>query len=182
MRSSSALRRAAQQALAGAVHELQPLTLVEGEDGDVDLHHHLAQQGRGFERVEALTAKRIGQDVHFEHHIVERIAAARAARADREITLAQRRQQVRRGLQRSDDARAKRGEEAEKAAADQDGEGPLDLGRVVAGPEDDHRHDRPRRGGGQREEEDALIVGQARRAGHGGYLTAPYARHLQRLN
>ena len=65
----------------------------------------------------------------------------------------------------SDDARAERGEEAEQAADDEDGERPLDLGRVVAGPEHDHRHDRARRGGGERQQEDALVVGQARAGG-----------------
>ena len=49
-------------------------------------------------------------------HVVERIVAARAARADREVALAQRRQQVGDGLQRHDDAGAQRREEAERGS------------------------------------------------------------------
>ena len=50
-------RRLAQESGAGAVHELELVILVEGEDRDVDLRHHLSQQRRGLERVEPLMAQ-----------------------------------------------------------------------------------------------------------------------------
>ena len=107
------LGRLAEQPLAGAVDEPQPPALVEGEHRDVDLRHHLAQQRRRLERVEALVAQRLGERVDLDHHLAERVAAARAARADREVALAQRREQVGEGLQRQDDALAQREREAE---------------------------------------------------------------------
>src|SRR5579863_947397 len=39
------LRRLGEQALAGAIHQLQPLPAVKSKHRDVDLLHHLAQQG-----------------------------------------------------------------------------------------------------------------------------------------
>ena len=108
--------------------------LVEREDRDVDLRHHLAEQRRRFERVEALVAQRLDQRVDLDHHLAERIAAARAARADGEVPFAERGEQVRQGLQRQDDALAQGEGEAEAEGDDEDGERPLDLGRVVTGP------------------------------------------------
>ena len=89
-----------EQPLAGAVHEPQRLRAVEGEDRDVDLHHHRAQQRAGLERAEALLVQRRREHVHLEHDFAERVVAARAARADREVALAQRGEQVRQRLQR----------------------------------------------------------------------------------
>ena len=95
--------RLLEQTLARAVHEPQRLRPVEGEHGDVDFDHHRAEQGAGFERAEALVVQHRRQHVHFEQHGAERIVldgagSARAARANRKIALAQRRQQVRQRL------------------------------------------------------------------------------------
>ena len=109
----------------GAVDELQLLLLVEGEHRDVDLRHHLAQQRRRLERVEALVAQRLDQRVDLDHHLAERIAAARAAGADGEVPLAERREQVRQRLQRQDDALAEREREAEADGDDEDRQRPL---------------------------------------------------------
>ena len=101
-RPSSALRGLGEQAGAGAVDELQLAILVEGEHRDLDLRHHLAQQRRRFERVEPLVPQRLDQRVDLDHHLAERIAAAGAARADREVSFAERREQVRERLERQD--------------------------------------------------------------------------------
>ena len=118
-RSSSVARRPSSRSAgwleeprAGAVDELQLVLLVEGEDRDVDLRHHLAQERRRFERVEPLVAQRFDQRVDLDHDLAERIAAAGAARADREVPLAERGEQVRERLQRQDDALAQREREA----------------------------------------------------------------------
>ena len=174
--SSSAVRPSScsaglrQQPLAGAVDEPQRLRAVEGEDGDVDLHHHRAQQRAGLERAEALIVQRRGEDVDFEHHRAERIVAARAARADREVALAQRRQQVRQRLQRQHDAMADAERAAGPDADDEHRQRPLHFGGVVAGPEQDERDERRREAGREREQQDALVeaqtrVGPARRSG-----------------
>ncbi len=49
--------------LAGGVDLPQAVGGVEGEDRDVDLRHHLAHEGRGFEVVHALPAKRLCQEL-----------------------------------------------------------------------------------------------------------------------
>ena len=138
------LGRLAEEPRTGAVDELQLLVLVEREDRDVDLRHHLAQQRRRFERVEPLVAQRLDERVHLDHHLAERIAAARAARADGEVPFAERGEQVGQRLKRQDDAFAQREREAEADRDDENGEGPLDLRRVVAGPEEDQRDERAR--------------------------------------
>ena len=119
------LRRLVEQPRAGAVDELQLLLLVEGEHRHVDLRHHLAQQRRRLERVEALVPQRLDQRVDLDHHLAERIAAARAAGADREVPLAERGEQVRQRLQRQDDALAQREGEAEADGDDHDRQRPL---------------------------------------------------------
>ena len=140
------------------------MLLVEGEHRDVDLRHHLAQQRRRLERVEPLVAQRLDQRVHLDHHLAERIAAAGAARADGEVPFAERREQVRERLQRQDDALAQREGEAEAEGDDEDRQRPLDLGRVVAGPEKDQRDRRPGQRRGERHQQDAAVVAQARLA------------------
>ena len=57
----------------------------------------------------------------------ERVVGARRAPANREISLAERAEQVGEGLQREDDAFPHREGEAQPGAEDDDAEGPLDL-------------------------------------------------------
>ena len=98
-----------ENALAGAIHEAQRAVAVEGENGDVDFLHHLAQQRGGFERAQSLLAKRLAERVHFAQHFAERIVAIGAARANRKITFAQRGQQIGKSAKRKHHA-ALRGE------------------------------------------------------------------------
>ena len=142
--AEQALGGLAEQPRAGAVHEPQFVLLVEGEHGDVDLRHDLAQQCRCFQRVEPLLAQRLDQRVHLDHHLAQRIAAASAARADREVPFAERREQIGEGLQREDDALAQREGEAKTEGDDEDRQRPLDLRRVIAGPEKNQRNRRAR--------------------------------------
>ena len=108
-RPSSCSDGAAEQALAGAVHEPQRGARVEGEDGDVDLLHHRAQQRGRLERAEPLLAQRLGERVHLARAPAPSASSRRPARrADREVPLAQRGEQVRERLQRPRDrARAR---------------------------------------------------------------------------
>ena len=92
-----------QQPAAVAVHQHQPLLAVEREDRDVDFGHHGVQERRGFLRAQALAAERVGQRVDLEHHVLERIGAAAGAGTDGEVAFAQRREQIRDGLQRPRD-------------------------------------------------------------------------------
>ena len=140
MAAEQPLRWLRQQPRAGTVDELQLVILVEREDRDVDLRHDLAQQRRRFERVETLMPERFDERVDLDHDFAERVAAARAAGPDREVPFAERGKQVRQRLQRQDDALAQREREAQTEGDDEDGEGPLDLWRVVTGPEEDQRN------------------------------------------
>src|SRR5262249_38502524 len=60
---------ASHELLAGAVDDAQALLLVKGEDGDVNFHHHLFEQGRGFERADLLMLKPYGESVNFVDEI-----------------------------------------------------------------------------------------------------------------
>ena len=151
---SSCSAGCAEQPLAGAVDEHAALLAVEGEDRDVDLRHHRPQQRARLERAEPLVVQRLGERVDFEHHRAERIVAAGAARADREVALAQRGQQVRQRLQRQHDAMAHAERAAGPDADDEHGQRPLDFRRVVAGPEQDQRDQRAE-AGGERQQQDA---------------------------
>ena len=177
------LRRLTQETRAGAVHELQLVFLVEREDRDVDLRHHFSQQGRRLERVEPLMAQRFDQGVDLDHHLAERVTAARAAGANREVPLAERGQQVRERLQRQHHPLAQRQREAQAEGDDEDRQRPLDLRGVVAGPQEDERDERPRQRRGERHQEDAAVVAEARfsRGGrHGSGLQALGSRQEHR--
>ena len=101
--------------------------------------------------------QRRGEDVDLEHHGAERIVAARAAGADRKVALTQRGQQVRQRLQRQNDAMPDAEGTSGPDADDEDGERPLDLGCVVAGPEQDERDERRGKAGRERQQQDPLI-------------------------
>jgi hypothetical protein len=53
---------------------LQPVTVVEREDGHVDLEHDLPQQGRRIDGAESLVLQRVDERVDLEHDITERAA------------------------------------------------------------------------------------------------------------
>ncbi len=156
------LRGRPEQPLAGVVHQLQAAPLVEGEDGDVELGHDLAQQGGRFERVEALPAQHLGERVDLGVQVVERIGAARAAGPDREVAFAKRREQVGNRLQRHDDPRPHRGEEAEGEHSERDRQRPLGARMMVARPQQDEGDEGARRDRAEPEQDEPLIVGEAR--------------------
>ena len=51
-------------------------SLVEREDGDLDLRHDPGEQRRRLERAEALLAQRLGQRVDLDEHLAERVVRA----------------------------------------------------------------------------------------------------------
>ena len=163
--SQQALGRLAQQASAGAVHELELVVFIEGENRDIDLRHHLSQERRRLERVEALVAERFDERVDLDHDLAERVAAARAAGPNREVTLAERGKQVGERLERQDDALAERQRKTQAERDDEDAQRPLDLGREVACPQEDEGDECPRQRRGERHQQDAAVVAQARLAG-----------------
>ena len=127
--AEEALAGLREQALARAIEQPQPVRLVEGEDRDVDLLHHRAQQRCRLERAQSLRAQRRREHVHLEQREAERVAVARAARARGEISLAQRSQHVRDRLQWANHALARREGEGEPAQDDEQRQRPADLRR-----------------------------------------------------
>ena len=100
--------------------------------------------------------------VDFEHHRAERIvvrraASARLARADREVALAERGEEVRQRLQREHHAMSHAERASHPDADDDDGQRPFDFGRVAAGPEQDERDERGGEPRDQRQQQNALI-------------------------
>ena len=128
-----------EQLLAGAIDQAQDVAVVEGEDRDVDLLHDRAQQRRGLDRAQALSAQRGAHGVHLLHHFAERVVGARAAGPDRVVALAHGFEQVGEGAQRRGGALANGGGEGEPAADDEYPDGPLGLAGVVADVEQDQR-------------------------------------------
>ena len=59
--SEEPLGGASEEPLAGAVDQAEFALVVEGEDGDVDLGHDLAQQGGRLEGIESLLAQRLAE-------------------------------------------------------------------------------------------------------------------------
>ncbi len=160
-----ALLRLAQQALAGAVHQAQPARAVEGEHHDVDLLHHLAQQGGGLESPETLLTQRRRQRVHLEVELSECIARLRAAGADREVPLPQRGQEVRGDLHRAHHPLARRECAAEPGENDEGRERPADLGGVVSEPQHQERHQTAGQAAHQDHRQQASLVAPMPRRG-----------------
>ncbi len=160
--SHQAHRILTEQSLAGAIDEHEAMLVVEGEDGHVDLGHHRSEERRRFLRPEALHAQRLGERVDLEHHVRERIAAGRFPRADREVTLAHRREKIGDRLQRTRHAIAHDHRERDPRADGEDERGDAHERRVVAEPEqrDAQRDRRQRRR--HRQQRDTPIVGEER--------------------
>ena len=156
--AEQSLGRLAQEPRAGAVDELELLVMIEREHRNLDLRHHFAQQRGGFECVEALVPQSLDQRVHLDHHLPKRVAAARAARADGKVSLAERGEQVRQRLKGKDDAFAQRECEAQTERDDDDRQRPLDLGGVITRPEKDERDERAGQRRGERHQQDAAVV------------------------
>ena len=96
----------AEEALAGAVDDLQPPAAVECEDRRIDLRDHGPHQRRRLQRAESLLAQGIGEAVQLHRHLPHRVLTPRAAQTDRVVLLAQGANQVRQSAQRIVELRA----------------------------------------------------------------------------
>src|SRR5882762_3384129 len=128
-------RRASEEALSGAIDELQSARTVERENRHIDFFDHRAQQSRGLQRAQALFAQRLAQRVYFEHHFAESIVVARAPGTDGEIFLAHRCEEIGQGLQREDDTLPEGKCEAQPKNNDEDRKRPGGLRRIVTKPQ-----------------------------------------------
>ena len=156
--------RLGEEPRAGPIDEFELVLFVEREHGDVDFRHDLAQQGGRFEGIEPLMPERFDEGVHLDHHLAERIAAARASGTDGEVPFAERGKQVRQGLQGKDDSLAEREGEAETKRDDEYGQGPLHLRGVVAGPQENQGDGCPGKCRGERHQKNTTVMTQARLA------------------
>ena len=122
--SERTLHGAVQQAHACAIDEPEFLVLVEREDRKVDFLHHGSQEGRSFQRTEALLAQRLAERVYFDHDLAHGILSAGPASTHREIFFAQRRKKIRKGLEGENDAVFQGKGETEPKDYDEEGQCP----------------------------------------------------------
>ncbi len=151
-------RRLIEQAFTGAIDEAQAVRAVEREYGDVDLFHHFAQQGRSFESSEPLLAQRLAERVHFAQDFAKNIVTAGAARADREITFAQRGQQIRKRAHRKGDALLGTEGKAQPRDDDNHRQRPLFFGREIAEPQQQQSDERTHAARREGQQEDTPLV------------------------
>ena len=151
------LDRLGQQPLSRAVHQLEAPLAVEGEHRHIDLLHHLAKQGRRFERPQPLLLERVPQRVHFDHDLAQRLVTLRSARPDGIVSLAQRGENVGERLQRTRHPLPDAEGEAEPDRDNQDRKRPLRLRGVVPSPEQEHRHQHGGNSRRQRQQQDAVL-------------------------
>ena len=144
---------------ARAVDEPQAAIGIEGENGHVDFRHDRAEQRCRFKSAQALEAESFAERVDFKERFAERIIGPGAACADRVIAFPQRREQVRHRLQGPHDVFPRIQDEAETGAGDHERQRPLDLGGVIAKPEQDQRDDRGGRRGPDGQPGNASLVG-----------------------
>ena len=123
-----------QEPLSGAIHQAQAMLAVEGEHRHVDFLHHFAQERGGLQRAQALRPQRRAHGVDLVHDVGQRVfrfRGARAAAANRVVAFAHGLEQVRQRAQRRRHALAYGRSAGPPDPQDQDGERPLDFGRVV---------------------------------------------------
>ncbi len=96
--------RTAQQTFTGAIDQAQLAVVIEGEDGQVNLLHHGAQEGVGFQRAQALLPEDFTEGIDFNHHFTHGIVGSRPASAQRKVFLAQGGQKIRKCLQGKNNA------------------------------------------------------------------------------
>ena len=152
--------RAPEQTLAEAVDEHETPIAVERENRDVDFRHHRAKEHGGFLRAEALTAQRLRQRIHLEHHLPEGVVGDRAAGANREVILAKSRQEIRDGLQRPDDPIAQRHRDAQPEADQNGTDRHPNEPRVLAEPQEQQGGGDRRESRRERQQRDFPIVGE----------------------
>ena len=149
-----------EQALAGAIHQAQAGARIEGEDGDVNLLHDFAEQGRGFERSQPLLAQRGLQGVGFAKDFAKRVIGPRTASADGEVTLAQGGEKVRKRAQGEDDAVGGGERKRQPQPGHHQRDGPVGPGAEVARPQKQQSNERAGQAREKRGQEDPPFVRQ----------------------
>ena len=153
------LGRPVEQPLPRAVHQAQAPLVVEREHRHVDLLHDLAEEGGGLQGAQTLLAQGLRERVHLQHGLGERIVALGPPGPEREVLLAERGQQVREGLQGTDDVLLHREGEGQPEPDHQESERPLHLAAEIGRPEQAQGGHRTGEPGEERHQEDAPFVG-----------------------
>src|SRR5487761_1417744 len=155
-----ALRRTIQNPLTGSIEQAQAIRRVEGKDRHVNLLHHLAQQGRRFQRPKSLPVQSLAQGVDFPHHFPERVMVCAAARANRKIAFSQRGEHVGKCAQRERHAILSAECESQPRHNDDYGERPRGFRVVISSPQKNQRDCRTDQPGKQGAEKDAAFVSE----------------------
>ncbi|MCA9634602.1 MAG: serine/threonine protein kinase [Myxococcales bacterium] len=149
----------AEEAGRRVVGEAEDPLRVEGEDRDVDLLHHLAEERVGFEGAEPLLAEGVGEPVDLAEHARERVVVAlRDAGAEREVLLAEGGEEGRDRVQRAGQAGVERRRAAEPGDHRDRAEGPARLGAVIVEEEEREGDDQRGRPGREGEEHHPHLV------------------------
>ncbi len=154
--------RYTKQPFTRAVDEPKRSSGVECEDRHIDLEHDGPQERSCFDGAEALIVECRGQVVDLGHDGGQRIALSRgrsrrAPRADREIALSHRGQQIGQRLQRHGDTVPHEQGTANPRGDHQDADGPLNAAWFVRVPEHHEQRSHTGEAGGQRQPQDAVI-------------------------
>src|SRR5579859_522716 len=158
--AQQAFRGTSQQALSGAIDQAQFIFVVEGEDGHVDLFHHGAQQGAGFQCAEALFAQGLAEGIYFNHYFAHGVVAIGAARAHRKIFFAHGGQKIGKSLQREGDAMAHGDGKSKPQPDDEDAQSPDGARGIVARPQQNQGDGRTRQSRRDGQELDAMFVAE----------------------
>src|SRR6185436_8523573 len=86
------VRASRQQPFSRTIYQSQPLLLIKGKGGDVDLLHHRSQKRRRFESAQALLVECLAQCVDLCQHFTKGVSSFRPAQSRRKIPLAKSRQ------------------------------------------------------------------------------------------
>jgi hypothetical protein len=155
--------RPAEQPLGGAIGQAHAIVGVERQDRDVDLLHHAMEERGGLCRAQPLLAQRGRQRVHLAGEHGEGVGGT-AARMEpyREVALAQGGHDVGERGQRLGDGGAERADCGHRRHQRGEGQSPLQLAGLRAGPEQREPEGQAGKGDQGGQDQDARLVAGAR--------------------
>ena len=145
-----------QEPLAGPVDEAQAPSVVEREDRNVDLLHHLLQQGGRLDRSQALPAQDLAQDVQFRGELAQSLVRSGPG-PDGEVPFTKRRDHVGEGLKLKRQLPVQQDQAAGKGSYGQQREAVPNPGLVIAGPEQDQQCGAGGEAGGKGDQDDPRL-------------------------
>ena len=154
------LARLGEQPFPGAVDQPELPMVVEGEHRHVHLVDDAVEEGGGLDRPQPLRAQDLADGVDLVDDLGEGVRLPRRAGAQREVPLAQGREEIGQRLERPGDGGAEVVGEPDPEEERDQGHRPAELQAVRIEPDEKEGEQRPREPGGEREQEDAVLERQ----------------------